>query len=146
MRAVNPLKLIRVSKNGYDFDLDESKRTRRINGQLTLKAEGRSRTAQAEAGATDRRHPDDGGHYIASRFNGPRDAFNHFAQDASFNRGAYRAIEDGWAKDLKGRRRVIVDIGPQYEGASRRPSGVTVTWYVDGRRFKRGFANEKKGE
>ncbi|WP_419827366.1 DNA/RNA non-specific endonuclease [Sphingomonas sp.] len=55
----------------------------------------RSRNAQATAGGGNRLATDDGGHYVAVRFNGPTDTFNHFAQDANFNRGGYRLLEDG---------------------------------------------------
>ncbi|MES2158028.1 MAG: DNA/RNA non-specific endonuclease [Pseudomonadota bacterium] len=101
---------------------------------------------QAQAGEPDRRPDDEGGHFIAARFNGPRDSFNHFAQDRNFNRGAYRAMEDGWVKELREGRKVVVDIIPHYEGASKRPYSLTVISYVDGRKRVREFANEAKGE
>ena len=105
----------------------------------------RSRTNQARAGKPDRRASDDGGHFIAARFNGPRDSFNHFAQDANFNRGSYRAMEDSWAKELRGGHKLFVDIEPLYHGASKRPYQLIVTWYVDGRKFFKEFPNEAKG-
>ncbi|MCI4591353.1 DNA/RNA non-specific endonuclease [Sphingobium sp. BYY-5] len=83
---------------------------------------------------------------MAARFNGPGDSFNHFAQDRNFNRGAYRAMEDGWARDLRAGKKVIVDIMPLYEGTSKRPYSLTVTWYVDGKKRVREFSNEAKGE
>ena len=137
----------REVRNGYAFDIDVIARPREIIAELT---DGpiakRSRQAQAQAGQPDRRPGDDGGHFIAARFNGPGDSFNHFAQDRNFNRGAYRAMEDGWAKALRAEKRVIVDIVPLYEGTSKRPYHLTVTWYVDGRKRVREFANEAKGE
>jgi hypothetical protein len=135
-----------VAKNGYEFKLDGIQRTRRAAGEIKLRIEGRSRFAQSQAGKPDRRLTDDGGHFIAARFNGPRDWFNHFAQDASFNRGAYRAIEDSWAKEVRAGRRVFVDIVPQYIGASRRPSAITVIWTVDGELHRREFPNERRGK
>lgn len=137
----------RVVKNGYAFHIDVITRMRRVNGKLTLSpAARRSKRSQAEAGGADRRSTDDGGHFIAARFNGPRDTFSHFAQDASFNRGAYRALEDKWAEALRAGRRVIVDIIPEYGGASVRPSRLIVIWYVDGKRFERTFRNEREGK
>lgn len=106
----------------------------------------RSKTAQVAAGGPDRRQSDDGGHFIAARFNEPSDWFNHFAQDANFNRGAYRELENSWAKVLKGGHRVFVDIVPHYTGNSTRPDSLTVTWYVDGHKRRRIFQNEKKGK
>lgn len=106
----------------------------------------RSRNNQAQAGKPDRLGTDDGGHFIAARFNGPGDRFNHFAQNASFNRGPYRAMEDGWAKALQAGRKVFVNIKPHYEGTSRRPDSVLVTWVIDGHRKVRNFPNEAQGQ
>ena len=136
-----------VRKNGYAFHIDVINRTRRANGEVTLNPEPqRSKRSQSEAGGADRRSTDDGGHFIAARFYGPRDTFNHFAQDASFNRGAYRALEDRWAKELKAGRRVFVDIIAHYEGTSSRPASLTVAWIIDGKRERKKFPNESKGE
>jgi hypothetical protein len=100
--------------------------------------------AQANAGKPDRRSTDDGGHYIAARFKGPREWFNHFAQDANFNRGAYRAVEDKWAKAIRSGERVFVDIVQHYRGTSMRPYGLTVSWFIDGREWSLEFPNEKQ--
>lgn len=134
-----------IRKNGYDFSIDAHVRTRQISGELTLQSQSRSKRAQADAGKPDRRITDDGGHYIASRFNGPREWFNHFAQDANFNRGAYRALEDEWAKAIRSGKRVYVDIVPHYQGTSMRPQRLDVTWTIDGQRYFREFPNERQG-
>lgn len=136
---------INIPKNGYDFSIDAHARPRQIAGELRLQSQSRSKRAQADAGKPDRRISDDGGHYIAARFKGPREWFNHFAQDANFNRGAYRAIEDGWAKALRSGKRVFVDIVPKYRGTSMRPQLLIVTWTIDGKKSKRRFANERGG-
>lgn len=138
----------RETRNGYDYQVDVISRTRLTYGQLSLAtAPQRSRRNQAQASKPDRLPTDDGGHYIAARFNGPRNSFNHFAQDANFNRGAYRAMEDGWAKELLAGRKVFVTIKPQYVGTSKRPYRLTVTWSVDGRsEQERSFPNEAKGK
>lgn len=106
----------------------------------------RSRRNQARAGGADRRPTDDGGHYIAARFNGPREAFNHFAQDANFNRGAYRAMEDGWDKHVLAKRKVFINIRPHFKGVSKRPYHITVAWSVDGGKPEvEEFPNEPRG-
>lgn len=112
-----------------------------MSGTLTLKQATRSRSTQARAGLPDRRPRDDGGHYIARRFNGPSEAFNHFAQDASFNRGSYRALEDQWARATREGKRVAVMIAPVYEG-SQRPSHINVWFWIDGKRQSLKFPNE----
>lgn len=135
-----------VERNGYQFQLDSIVRTRNVEGDLQNVRSQRSRTNQAQAGGPDRLQSDDGGHYIAVRFNGFSDTFNHFPQDAGINRGAYRVIESRWAKDLQAGRRVHVKIVPHYEGVSLRPDKLNITWYVDGERFSQTIPNQKKGK
>ena len=133
------------TKNGYDFHIDVIARPREVVAELTDgPIAARSRRAQAQAGQPDRRPGDDGGHFIAARFNGPGDSVNHFAQDRNFNRGAYRAMEDGWARNLRDGKRVVVHIVPLYEGTSKRPYRIHVTWRVNGREEFRDFSNESK--
>jgi hypothetical protein len=79
------------------------------------------------------------------RFNGPLGSFNHFAQDSNFNRGAYRSLEDQWAKSMKAGHVVTVKIDPQYTGGSLRPDKIDVYWTIDGVPNFRNFINKKKG-
>lgn len=133
-----------VLRNGYTYQIDVGDRTRRVSGMLTTtKAPSRSRTSQRQAGGAERRTSDDGGHYIAARFNGPSEAFNHFAQDANFNRGGYRLLEDEWARDKRAGRAVTVKIVPQFNGGSVRPSTINVWWTVDGKLKSSQFPNER---
>ena len=109
-RTIKPVpaaasKLRHVIRNGYDYGIDVQDRTRTVSGTLTLELAPRSRSAQAEAGGTDRLPTDEGEHYIARRFNGPTETFDHFAQDASTNRGRYRALENEWAMAKRGQER-----------------------------------------
>ena len=67
-----------------------------------------------------------------------------FAQDASFNRGAYRALEDRWAKEIKAGHRVFVDIIAHYEGTSSRPDSLTVAWIIDGKRERKKISKRKQ--
>jgi hypothetical protein len=109
-------------------------------------AQPRSRASQAGAGGSDRLSDDDGGHYIARRFNGPTEAFNHFAQNASFNRGGYRALEDQWAKAKREGKKVLVNITPEYIGRSKRPSWIDVRFMVDNEIRSVRFPNASKGK
>jgi hypothetical protein len=129
--------------NGYDFGIDLTGRTRQITGELSKNpTQGRSRRAQREAGGADRRTTDEGGHYVARRFNGPTAAFNHFAQDINFNRGRYRSLEDKLdkAKDLH--KRVFIDITPLYEHLSKRPYSIIFRYKIDGVWKVAVFSNE----
>lgn len=122
------------------------KRTEHVLGEMRMDgAVQRSRRVQADAGKPDRRAADDGGHFIAARFGGPREWFNHFAQDANFNRGEYRKMEDQWAQAIRRGEQVFVDIVPEYEGRSRRPSRIIVRGIVGGQARSWDFGNEKGG-
>jgi LysM repeat protein len=66
--------VIEVSK--FRYELDQAGRTRLVYGELGVELTKRSRILQATAGGTDRRNLDDGGHLIAPRFGGPREAYN----------------------------------------------------------------------
>lgn len=134
---------VRITKNGYRYDLDAHVRTTHVRGEVRLEVQPRSRRAQANAGKPDRRSSDDGGHYIAARFNGAGEWFNHFAQDANFNRGAYRALEDRWARLVRSGKQVFVEIVPYYHGSSMRPYLLTVSWIVDGEEHFQDFLNER---
>ena len=129
-------------RNGYTYTIDSRDRTVKVSGALTVAAQPtRSRTAQARAGGSERRSSDDGGHYIAARFNGPTEAFNHFAQDANFNRGSYRALEDQWAKAKRAGKKVTVRIVPYYARSSIRPSTIDVWFTIDGHEESLKFPN-----
>lgn len=133
-----------VVRNGYTYQIDARERTRRVSGMLTVSsAPVRSRTSQRRAGGAERRASDDGGHYIAARFNGPTEAFNHFAQDANVNRGGYRLLEDEWARNKRAGRTVTVKIVPQFGSTSVRPSTINVWWTVDGKENSLQFPNEQ---
>ncbi|MGI4939935.1 MAG: DNA/RNA non-specific endonuclease [Janthinobacterium lividum] len=136
-----------VTRHGYTYQIDGEGRTTQVSGTLTLNPDQpRSRSAQAAAGGTDRLPTDDGGHYVAARFDGPTDSFNHFAQDANFNRGGYRMLESQWAKDVKHGNPVWVQIVPGYVGSSQRPSTINVVYSVNGQRGFRQFPNSSKGK
>lgn len=136
----------KVERNGYLYEIDEQNRTRRVSGEITLNPEqGRSPAAQRAAGGGDRRDTDHGGHYIARRFNGPTEAFNHFAQDASFNRRDYAKLENQWERAKRQGKQVRVKIIPVYEGRSQRPSALNVWFYIDGKEGSYQLPNEPKG-
>lgn len=132
-----------VERNGYRYEIDDQNRTRRISGEITLNSDqGRSRSAQLGAGGSDRRKNDHGGHYIARRFNGPKEAFNHFAQDGSFNRSDYSKLENEWEREKRLQKQVRVKIEPEFEGGSRRPSALNIWFWVDGEKRSKRFQNE----
>ncbi len=133
-----------VVRNGYDYTIDAHDNVQNVRGTVTLGNQPRSQRAQLEAGGSDRLPTDDGGHYIARRFNGPTDAFNHFAQNANFNRGGYRVMEQSWADAAAKRRKVDVSITPLFEGTSKRPTMLDVRYEIDGHPFRKRFRNQRR--
>ncbi len=118
-----------------------------MTGILTRNREqGRSRKAQEIAGKPDRLPKDHGGHVIARRFNGPKEWFNHFAQDGSFNQGAYAKLEKEWDKAMDAGHIVRVDIRASYVGPSRRPSQIVAYYWIGGEPHVRRFVNARQGE
>jgi hypothetical protein len=135
-----------VIANGYKFELDAGKRMRHLTGTVTRNPDQvRSRSSQARAGGPDRRPTDHGGHYIARRFNGPTEAFNHFAQDANFNKSAYAAMENQWERASRAGRKVLIDIVPHYVGLSQRPYEIVVMFTIDESSLSFVFPNEPQG-
>jgi HK97 family phage portal protein len=123
----------RITENGYDFDLDGDNRTRRAGGTVRLDpGQRRSRSVQRRAGVPDRLPSDEGGHYVAREFGGPDKDFNHFAQDANFNRSGYRKLENMWQRLTKAGKKVTFAIIPRYPPGSRRPSDIYVMYFYDG--------------
>jgi hypothetical protein len=140
-----------IQKNGYSFEVNAEtgahRRTEHVFGELQSEPkERRSKREQLQAGGVHRGKTDDGGHFIAPRFNGPRDWFNHFAQNSNINRGAYRVIEDGWAKERDAGKRVFVDIVASYPENSTRAESLTIRWTVDEEERVEILPNPRKGD
>ena len=137
------------SANGYTFQGDPYDRVpARASGKLQFGTRGkRSKKEQLNAGGNDRRPTDHGGHLVGSWFNGPREWFNHFAQDARFNNGEFKKLEVGWDKLGKAGHEIFVDIRVHRKGASKRPYEVLVMWQIDGGPpMRRKFRNEAGGK
>lgn len=139
-------KLRHVVRNGYDFTIDAEDNVRNVSGTITLGNQPRSQRAQREAGGADRLPTDEGGHYIARRFNGPADAFNHFAQDANFNRGGYRVMEKKLNDAAALNKKVVINITPLFKGKSKRPSSLDVLFNIDGKEDRKVFQNAHQGK
>lgn len=77
---------------------------------------------------------DEGGHLIASIFDGPGERLNLVPMDANLNRGEWKKMENVWASALKDGKTVSVRIEPNYVGSATRPDAFTVTYSIDGAR------------
>lgn len=132
-------------RNGYSFTVDGQGRTRLVEGTITRTSTPvRNRKVQADAGTPDRLATDQGGHYIAARFNGPAEAFNHFAQNENFNKSAYKTLENEWAKRDRRGEKVYITITPTYSEASKRPALINVDYAIAGFHHVESFVNRSR--
>ncbi len=135
------------SRNGYTYAIDKLGRTTNARGSLTRNsAQTRNARAQLHAGGSDRLQTDEGGHFVGRRFNGPLDAFNHFAQDMNLNRGTYKALENTWQRALDRGQSVYIDIKPTYVDKSLRPSTLDINYTIDGIRYWKRYQNHPGGK
>lgn len=112
-----------------------------IEGTLNLNQAPRNEYAQRVAGRLDRLPTDDGGHLIATRFNGSGSLDNLVPMDSNLNRGKWRLMEDEWAKALGAGKEVSVKIEVVYSGLSQRPTEFIVNYWIDGNQITKIFLN-----
>jgi hypothetical protein len=133
--------------NGYDYATDASGRVTTVEGRLNLETAPRNGYQQQVSGRTDRLPDDQGGHLIASIFNGPGDRLNLVPMNGNFNMGAWRSMEGRFADNLAAGRTVDVRIEAVYPADSTRPTGFVVTSITDGGRPVRDvFQNAPGGQ
>ncbi|EON4095227.1 TPA: DNA/RNA non-specific endonuclease [Escherichia coli] len=90
---------------------------------------------------------DEGGHLIASIFNGPGEKLNLVPMDGNLNKGAWKQMENTWAKALGEGKEVKVNIQPSYIGDSVRPAKFKVVYSIDGGRpIEKVFNNAPGGK
>ncbi len=130
--------------NGYKFSTDAKGRVSSVEGQLTLSKAERSGYQQGVAGRADRLPDDEGGHLIASIFNGPGEAVNLKAMNGSFNRTEFRNLERTLEDALKAGKKVEVKIDVIHSGDSARPDGFAIKYVIDGVK-KDAFLNNTAG-
>lgn len=82
------------------------------------------------AGKSGGRIDDDGGHMIAHRFMLDQGEKNMFPQNANFNRGAYKTLENEWAAWTKAGGEVRIDVKLRSFDDVDRPASVSVTYEV----------------
>lgn len=107
--------------NGYNYQSNDVGQILNASGNLRLEDGIRNNYAQRNVGGEFRHDNDDGGHLIGARFGGSGDLDNLIPQDRSINRGAYKSLENQWARELEDGQEVYVDISPIYHGDSLRP-------------------------
>ena len=77
---------------------------------------------------------DEGGHLIASIFNGPGEKLNLLPMNGNLNKGVWKTMENTWASALKEGKGVSVKIEPVYTAKNVRPDSFNVTYSISGGR------------
>jgi hypothetical protein len=125
------------------YETDELGRVKRVSGELELGKLGRNGYQQGKSVTLKdgTKGADEGGHLIGHQFKGAGEQINYVPMKESLNQGAWKKMEMDWAKDLEAGKNVRVDIRNVYEGASKRPVGLEVDYWIDGVKNSKVFIN-----
>ncbi|MGG3673831.1 DNA/RNA non-specific endonuclease [Bacillus nitratireducens] len=129
-----------TSPSGHTYKTDSERRITSVEGELKTGDAKRNPYAQRKAGKNgpngrnDRFQDDDGGHLIASMFEGSGDIDNLVAMNSQINRsgGKWYSLEQEWAKALADGKTVKVKIEPKYAGDNIRPISFDVEYEING--------------
>lgn len=130
--------------NGYIYITDEIGRIVSAEGTLHMKVhQGRLaiRDSIEDIGKGDQKDGDDRGHLIGDQFDGSNGLENMIPQDANINRNDFKNFENELAKEVKDGKEVGFKVEPVYDGDSRRPKAIVVTYSIDGEESVRVFPN-----
>ena len=133
--------------NGYKYKTDEKGRIVSAEGTLHLKnREGRLKIRDSieDIGKGDQQEGDDRGHIIGDQFDGSNGLENMIPQDPDINKKDFRLFENQLAEEVRSGKEVYVEVEPIYEGVSRRPVAIVVTYSIDGEESVRVFPNGKE--
>lgn len=115
------------------YQTDSLGRVERVESKLYYTKNDRNTYQQCVAGKCGVAG-DEGGHLIASIFNGPGEKLNLLPMNGNLNKGAWKSMENAWTKALKNGKPVNVKIEPIYSGSSMRPDRFNVIYSIDGSR------------
>nr|WP_080931308.1 hemagglutinin repeat-containing protein [Xanthomonas arboricola] len=127
------------------YRTDSDGRVDYVEANLSLVSKDRNGYQQCKAGNCGL--PDDeGGHLIASIFDGPGERLNLVPMNANLNKGAWKSMENEWVNALKNGKSVKVKIEPIYSGSAIRPDSFSVKYSIDdGRPIIMDFTNSPGG-
>jgi filamentous hemagglutinin len=125
------------------FKTDNLGRIKSVEGQIDLTTAARNGYQQGKVGKSGAAG-DEGGHLIASIFNGPGEKLNLVPMNGNFNKGAWKAMENDLAAATKAGKKVEVKIDVIYDAVNR-PAKFTVTHTIDGVKTDVIFRNRPGG-
>jgi filamentous hemagglutinin len=131
--------------NGYTYKTDNLGRIKSVEGELILSKADRAKYQQNKVGKSGNAG-DEGGHLIASIFNGPGEKLNLVPMNGNFNKGAFRDMERMLADAVTAGKKVEVKIEIQYGSSGGRPDGFLARYIIDGgREVIKAFKNNPGG-
>ena len=118
-----PLAKVKYDVDGYIYETDEFGRVIKVSGDLDDVVRARLNSQQIRSVDIKEGTPsvDQGGHAIAARFYGPGEQINYYPQAAKLNQGAWKEMENEWARALVAGEDVKIQILPKFSGSSKRP-------------------------
>lgn len=119
-----------TSTAGYTYKTDEQGRIISAEGKLNLGEAQRNTHAQKVVGREDRLPDDEGGHLIASIFEGSGGLDNLVPMNGNLNKGEWKKLENMWAAALKEGEKVEVRITPIYIAGSQRPYSFDIEYKI----------------
>lgn len=128
------------------YKTDHLARPQQVEATLSANVKDRNGYQQCKAGKCGT-PGDEGGHLIASIFNGPGEKLNLVPMDGNLNKGAWKQMENTWAKAVNEGKEVKVKIQTSYIGDSVRPDKFTIVYSIDGGRpIEKVFNNTPGGK
>lgn len=143
LNRVPPIKNMTYEVDGINYVTDNLGRVTKTTGDLDDAV--RVRLGNQQIRAVDVkdgvRGTDQGGHIIGARFFGAGEQINYYPQTSNLNQGAWKTMEDLWAREMVAGKDVKVEVRAIFEGQSSRPIGFEVDWWIDGKKFNLPFEN-----
>jgi filamentous hemagglutinin len=102
----------------------------RAEGQLVMSVAERATYQQIKVGKLGA-PGDEGGHLIASIFNGPGEAINLKAMNGNFNKGAFKKLENMLADAVASGKKVHVKIDVVHTGDKMRPDQFVIKYQIE---------------
>ena len=131
--------------DNYAFSTDSLGRTNKVEGELNLSTKDRNKYQQCKAGICGNAD-DEGGHLIASIFNGPGEKINLVPMNGNLNKGEWKKLENTWAGALNEGKSVRVAVEPVYSGNTVRPVSFKIEYSIgNGRPIIKVFQNTPGG-
>jgi hypothetical protein len=132
----------RGSKANYLYTTDSAGRIKSVTADpLVLKPKGQKRGSYTYKNPAGKTGLDDSGHLIGDRFDGAGGRENIVAQLSATNQGAWKQMEERWARALEANPgSVSVEVEVIY-GPGGRPVGFNVAEWIDGKYKPYNFSN-----